>query len=152
MQTDNQNSREGSQEPQRRNRDEPGRLQELRFVVQHHLLADSHHWDLMFERGGVLATWRSPCPLSEISAAPVAIEQIGEHRLAYLTYEGPVSGDRGRVQIDERGEYLPLSRTAREWRLRVRGERTRAFFRLQKSSAGPADWLISKEATEDARA
>jgi hypothetical protein len=61
------------------------------------------HWDLMLERDGVLWTWRLP----ELPVFGVALlaERIGEHRLLYLDYEGPVSGNRGTVKrID--GGYL----------------------------------------------
>lgn len=57
------------------------------------------HWDLMLELapGGALATWRlaaNPCETSGL----VAAERIGEHRRAYLDYEGELSGGRGRVR------------------------------------------------------
>ncbi|MGE0479311.1 MAG: DNA polymerase ligase N-terminal domain-containing protein [Phycisphaerae bacterium] len=62
------------------------------------------HWDLMLELapGGGLATWRlaaNPCDTGE----PVVAERIGEHRVAYLDYEGDLSGGRGRVRQVDRG-------------------------------------------------
>ncbi len=65
-----------------------------RYVVLEH----DHpflHWDLMLEAGDVLRTWRladPPRPGPEIAATA-----LGNHRCFYLDYEGPVSGDRGRV-------------------------------------------------------
>ncbi len=65
-----------------------------RFVILEH----DHpvrHWDLMLEAGDGLRTWRldrPPTPGQVVLAEPIA-----DHRKAYLDYEGPVSGGRGRV-------------------------------------------------------
>ncbi|MFO0841242.1 MAG: DNA polymerase ligase N-terminal domain-containing protein [Gemmataceae bacterium] len=65
-----------------------------RFVLLHH--DHPHpHLDLMLEVEGVLWTWR----LSHEPSVGVTqqAQRLGHHRLAYLDYEGPVSGGRGRV-------------------------------------------------------
>lgn len=61
------------------------------------------HWDLMLEHAGALRTWR-------LYAAPdteslIVAEQLADHRLAYLEYEGPVSGGRGQVTRWDWGVY-----------------------------------------------
>jgi hypothetical protein len=63
------------------------------------------HWDLMLETGGVLRTWRLAAPPQPGRAVPA--DFIFDHRLLYLEYEGPVSGDRGTVRRWDRGEYQP---------------------------------------------
>lgn len=76
----------------------------MRFVVLHHTGFGADHFDLMFERssGGPLETFRSPCwPI--LSA--VDLVALGDHRNAYLTYEGPVSGNRGEVRRVALGEF-----------------------------------------------
>lgn len=74
-----------------------------RFVILEH--DHPHlHWDLMLEVGGVLRTWRlaqAPAPGITIAAEP-----LGDHRIDYLDYEGPVSGNRGTVRQWDGGEYL----------------------------------------------
>jgi hypothetical protein len=50
----------------------------------------------MLEEGAVLATWRLPQPPPNEEGTMLA-ERIGDHRPAYLDYEGPVGGDRGQV-------------------------------------------------------
>ena len=69
-----------------------------RFVILEH----DHpvlHWDLMLEAGDVLQTWRlanPPTPGCAIDATA-----LPDHRLTYLDYEGPVSGNReiGRAHV-----------------------------------------------------
>ncbi len=74
-----------------------------RFVILEH---DQPvlHWDFMLEVGPALKTWRlakAPDKSGEwIEALP-----LGDHRVAYLDYEGPVSGGRGKVRRWDQGAY-----------------------------------------------
>jgi hypothetical protein len=53
------------------------------------------HWDFLAESGGVLRAWRL---LTEPAAGEdIPAEPNFDHRLLYLDYEGPLSGDRGSV-------------------------------------------------------
>src|SRR5262245_52879118 len=76
-----------------------------RFVILEH----DHpvlHWDLMLEAGSVLNTWRlavAPEPNLVIDALA-----LGDHRLAYLEYEGPVSGNRVLVKCWYSGELSEM--------------------------------------------
>lgn len=95
-----------------------------RFVILEH----DHpvlHWDLMLEAAGVLQTWRlaeSPSP-----DRPTAATALGDHRIAYLDYEGPVSGNRGTVRrwdtgtFDELPDSAPNARKLQFDGARVRG-------------------------------
>jgi hypothetical protein len=61
------------------------------------------HWDLFLESEGTLRTWRlyeRPVPNTPIRAEPAP-----DHRVLYLTYQGPVSGDRGTVSQWTTGEF-----------------------------------------------
>ena len=111
-----------------------------RFVAQHHVRGDDSHWDLMFEHGQALATWRAPCPLSQIRDQPVSLTRIGDHRLAYLTYEGPLSRDRGRVSIEERGVFRVRSWGAAACVLELEGEQTAGVLRIQREHASGDRW------------
>lgn len=75
-----------------------------RYVV---LLHDhpASHYDWMLEAEGVLATWRVCAPPAAVSAGGLPAERLADHRLAYLDYEGPVSGGRGTVRRVEAGMY-----------------------------------------------
>jgi hypothetical protein len=101
-----------------------------RFVILEH----DHpvlHWDLMLETDGVLRTWRlaqPPLPTSGvIEATPLA-----DHRLMYLDYEGPVSGNRGTVKRWDAGDYETLSESTKTtMTLKMKGQRLDAQIRLQ---------------------
>ena len=68
----------------------------LRFVVLHHTRVLSPHFDLMFEweADALLTTFR--CPGWPLELGDV-LEELPEHRRAYLDYEGPISNGRGQV-------------------------------------------------------
>jgi len=71
-----------------------------RFVIQFHDAPDGPHYDLMLEHEGALATWRlEELPGGAGGAGAMPAEKLPDHRLAYLSYEGPVSGGRGSVRI-----------------------------------------------------
>lgn len=98
-----------------------------RFVLLHHDCPPGfdkpNHWDLMLEMEAVLRTWELrelpavwTCQLGNYScsvpagddrpaAAAVTARQLPEHRLAYLDYEGPLTGRRGSVSRCDRGTY-----------------------------------------------
>lgn len=61
------------------------------------------HWDFLLEDGPACRTWRL---LEEPAAGrSVPAEPIADHRLHYLTYEGPVSGGRGTVARWDAGTF-----------------------------------------------
>lgn len=97
-----------------------------RFV----LLIHDHpfvHWDLLVERGEVLRSWRlleSPDRWCSATEPPdLSAEAIGDHRLLYLDYEGPVSRERGRVARWDHGQAEWLAESERSVRLRLSGSR-----------------------------
>lgn len=90
----------------------------LRYVVLHHAGILRPHFDLMFELspGSRLATWRSPVwPLPAFTQ----VEALSAHRADYLTYEGPVSGDRGSVRRVAAGTCRVERQTEHEIALRT---------------------------------
>lgn len=95
-----------------------------RFVLLRHETPPGYlrgsHWDLMFEHQGALRTWA----LDELPTADQAVtaEQLADHRLAYLDYEGPVSGDRGEVRREDSGEYETLEDTPERFVVLLHGQ------------------------------
>jgi hypothetical protein len=92
-----------------------------RFVILHHILPDGEHWDLMLQRGETLLTWRLDADPTGPNPFPVSAWRIGEHRLAYLDYEGPVSDNRGHVTRVDTGTYELRAMSDRGCRFELRG-------------------------------
>lgn len=74
-----------------------------RFVILRHDSPRSLHWDFMLEHDGALRTWALESPPSV--GTTIAAEALADHRLAYLDYEGPISGNRGVVARWDTGDY-----------------------------------------------
>lgn len=118
-----------------------------RFVVlRHEMPAAAHrgsHFDLMLQHGDVLWTWafdQLPAP-----ALPVSGERLADHRLAYLDYEGDVSGDRGSVTRMDAGEYELLAESVEQIRVRVAGQTLRGTLVIAKATGEPHRWRIALE-------
>jgi hypothetical protein len=69
----------------------------IRFVVLRHDGVPEPHFDLMIEAPGrsYLFTWR--CPHDPLERYVTVCHRIHNHRIRYLDYEGPLSGNRGSV-------------------------------------------------------
>jgi hypothetical protein len=108
-----------------------------RFVILEH----DHpqlHWDLMLEAGNALRTWRLASPPQEEQVIP--IEPIGDHRLAYLDYEGPVSGNRGSVRRWDWGTFEQVQDGARPLSVELCGQRIQG--RLELFEDGHGGWQL----------
>lgn len=61
------------------------------------------HLDLLLEAGTALRSWR--LLVEPVAGADVPAEPNDDHRLHYLSYEGPVSGGRGTVARRDAGTF-----------------------------------------------
>ena len=89
-------------------------MSELRYAILRHEGIEQPHFDLMFEtaQGSKLATWRSDVwPIENT----VQVERLADHRAEYLTYEGPISGNRGQVRRVASGTCLITLATPMQW-------------------------------------
>jgi hypothetical protein len=98
------------------------------------------HWDFMLESGKRLRTWA----LQEEprSGAIVAAVSLGDHRAAYLDYEGPVSGDRGRVTRWDYGTYSTLWEDDTVWQVRLQGARWNGVAHLRRDTQDTRRWDV----------
>lgn len=76
------------------------------FVIQEHSRDGDTHWDLMLRCGEKLLTWQIGVSPDKWGAEPMECAKIFDHRLIYLTYEGPISNGRGAVKIADHGQYI----------------------------------------------
>ena len=88
----------------------------------------------MLENEAALRTWRLLQPPQAGVACPA--EPLPDHRLAYLNYEGPVSGNRGSVQRWDAGDYLFVQESAAGIEVRLAGRRLQGMARIQRNAAG----------------
>ena len=117
-----------------------------RFVILHHRLDHGEHWDLMLEQGEVLLTWQLLREPIDRASLPIPARRIGDHRKAYLDYEGPLTGDRGTVRRVDSGSLDIVETTPESLRLVLKGKRLDGWFTLQKVGD---EWVL---ATPDAEA
>lgn len=73
-----------------------------RFVILEHDWPAAH-WDFLLEAGPVLRAWRLLAEPGHARRVPA--QPNGDHRLLYLDYEGPLSGDRGTVRRWDAGTF-----------------------------------------------
>lgn len=117
----------------------------MRFVILFHQMPAnsprSSHWDFLLEHtDGTLRSWA----LSDEPAfgAEIPAEALPDHRREYLDYEGPISGDRGRVTRWDRGTYRTVSQFEHEWQVEIAGERLVGRVSLLQDEAVAGCWKI----------
>lgn len=116
-----------------------------RFVLLLHEMPPDHaratHFDLMISSGDALLTWS----LAELPAKGTVItaEQLPNHRLTYLDYEGPVSNDRGNVRRVDGGEFVSIERTETRYEVDLRGEKLCGRLVLEQDATEPQRWRVA---------
>ena len=77
------------------------------------------HWDFLAEASGVLRAWRLLAEL--VAGTDICAERNFDHRLFYLDYEGPVSGERGSVSRWDSGSCEWLADEPERAEIELRG-------------------------------
>jgi hypothetical protein len=115
-----------------------------RFVLLRHEMPVSHvraaHFDLMLEADGVLVTWAAS-GLPEKGAA-IEAERLADHRLKYLEYEGPISGDRGSVRRVDCGDFEWIERQPARCEAQMFGETLRGRLVIERMDAEAQRWRV----------
>jgi len=104
-----------------------------RFVILEHDWP-TLHWDFLLEAGPVLRAWRllaEPAP-----GTPSPAEPNADHRLLYLDYEGPVSGNRGTVKRWDAGTFDWIADTRERVEIVLRGARLKGGAVIEAGSIG----------------
>jgi DNA polymerase Ligase (LigD) len=116
-----------------------------RFVILRHEtpagFPRESHFDLMLQVAGALRTWameRLPALGEDVSA-----ERLPDHRLAYLDYEGKVSGERGSVSRVDTGDYECLQESKTQFVVRVTGQKIRGTLTLILDDEATHRWRVS---------
>lgn len=99
----------------------------------------------MLEDDGRLRTWR--LPEDPAGPGPSPAVPLPDHRLAYLDYEGPVSGGRGEVRRWDEGTWTRLEESPTLLRVELAGTRLAGQVLLARhadaSPEGGVGWSYS---------
>lgn len=112
-----------------------------RYVILKHETSSGLHFDFMLETGNVLKTWslpQAPEPGLEMDA-----QALGDHRLAYLDYEGPLSGNRGFVVRWDQGTYQLEQQSESELIVRLSGKKLTGLMSLRHFPFAQNSWRFS---------
>ena len=108
----------------------------------------------MLESGDVLRTWalaQLPCDwqTGRSQAArcsnSVDADELADHRLAYLDYEGPVSGERGTVRRVDAGTFETDAESPDRWEITLNGNLLRGRLTLRRGSTDDRRWTLKFE-------
>jgi hypothetical protein len=118
----------------------------FRFVILRHAPPPGSpravHYDLMLEQDGHLRTWA--CDALPQSDSTTLADQLPDHRVAYLTYEGEVSGNRGSVTRVAAGEYEFLEETPQFVRIRLSSDTISGLLTIARGDGEPPQrWRVS---------
>lgn len=115
-----------------------------RFVVLFHAHpGDGDHFDLMIEQTRVLRTWRlAQPPENATNTEGIACLKIGDHRLDYLEYEGPVSGNRGHVTRHDEGRCVIVKESGDRVVLEFAGRKANGQFVMVRDADAPLQWRL----------
>jgi bifunctional non-homologous end joining protein LigD len=131
-------------------------VENLRFVVQHHI-ARRDHYDLRLEWGGALLSWAVPKGPSYDTRDKRLAVQVEEHPLEYRHFEGTIpKGEYGGgvVMLWDEGTWEPqfdVEEGLREGSLKfvLNGRRLKGKWALVRLKAKPGEtkdnWLLLKE-------
>ena len=118
------------------------------FVIILHTGCGPEHYDLMLEMleaGEALATWRIERDCLDLRPGEaLAARKLPDHRRAYLSHQGPVSGGRGRVTRVHAGTYETLDHRPDRLVVRLDSPGASAMFELARTAEPGDDWRITR--------
>ncbi|MDP9344143.1 MAG: DNA ligase D [Actinomycetota bacterium] len=119
-----------------------------RFVIQEHS-ATRLHWDLRFERAGVLVSFAVPNFLPDAPGENRLAVHTEDHPLEYLDFHGEIPKGEygaGTMTIWDAGRYTELKWEPRKIEVELHGERISgryALFPIDKTDP-PKDWMVHR--------
>jgi hypothetical protein len=116
-----------------------------RYVILRHQTPPGYarpsHWDFLLESGTVLKCWALPEPPNPGPAQ--SAEQLPDHRLLYLDYEGPISGGRGDVRRWDAGTFQWLVDQPGNVTVLLDGKQLRGTVRLVRVDQLSERWELA---------
>ena len=115
-----------------------------RFVILRHETPAGYerglHWDLMLEAGEALRTWALAA--EPAWGDPIEGDALPDHRLAYLDFEGEVSGGRGVVSRWDGGAFRWMEQKSEKLVAELCGGRGSYSVTLEPELVGGTRWRV----------
>jgi bifunctional non-homologous end joining protein LigD len=127
----------------------PAGPETCRFVVQEHH-ATRLHWDLRFERDGVLASWAIPNGIPPDPAENRLAVRTEDHPLEYLDFHGEIPKGQygaGTMTIWDQGTYETHKWEERKVEVTFHGQRLDGrygLFPIGRTEESKNDWMIHR--------
>jgi len=116
---------------------------DLPFVIHAHSGYGPLHYDLMLRQAEALATWQLSSWPADLSVGDeVSARKLPDHRLTFLSYEGPISGKRGEVEMVDHGQYRLISRTPLRWEVVFHGTALTGRWTLTRPAETEDTWIL----------
>jgi len=112
-----------------------------RYAILIHDSPHGLHYDFFLEAGESLKTWALPQPPEP--NLEIECNALADHRLLYLDYEGPISGDRGTVQQWDRGAYFIEIWSDEQIIVRLSGEKLTGRLDLLRLRGQTERWRLT---------
>jgi len=93
------------------------------------------HWDLLLECASACRTWQLLTDPGNCDHE-IPAEALPDHRLMYLDYEGPVSGERGTVRQWDAGTFSWRIDQTAVVEVLLSGHRLQGVFRMEQTEQG----------------
>jgi len=113
-------------------------LEPFRFVFLEHDYP-TLHWDILLQQGNRLLGWRGDNHGHFLNGGHVV--QTSDHRLVYLDYEGPLTGQRGTVKRVDAGRLTWRHCAENEFIAEIQGKQWHGVLELKKIDA--TKWFSS---------
>ncbi len=111
------------------------------FVILEHKTPDGPHWDLMLEHQDKLLTWRIEIPQSAKITQTTIAQQIQDHPIRFLDYEGPVQKNTASVARIDRGNCTILEKSEQNIRFVCEGKILNGPCRLTRNAGD--QWTLT---------
>ena len=135
-----------------------------RYVVQKHFRSKrDFHFDLMLEAEGRLVTFSASAPPDRTKALPCLVQQLADHPVRFLEFEGDLPQAGGWCRIHDQGTFEWIEppegasppdegraslETADEVRIRLTGKKAKGVYQLTREPASGTDYWRFKKVTE----
>jgi len=96
----------------------------------------------MLEMQGVLRTWALDDQPTSTGPMTTKAQPLGDHRLTYLEFEGPLGNDRGSVRQVESGIYECFREDADCVRFRLSGRKIAGMVEIRLQTGKDSYWRL----------